>query len=673
MKKGKDKKLIIAIVVSVIAITLVAGITYAVFSYSKSGIKGNSITSGNIVFHYGEGGRSISLENAMPMTEAQGKAQNNYFDFTITSKTNTGTKIPYTVTVKRKGNDSSLDSGIKLYLTEVANNTETDVYLDNNKIVSKYSELATYTNTSLNIDATKNEKVLYKTTVPQNANNYEKNYRLRMWVSDDYNFSQTVTGSCSDPTYTTRETCVAANKDWTDVATSTAKTFTATINVYSEGGATNARNLAQMIREDNTLKTTAPDFTKAEPATIYNAGTFDTTPRSYNKTNAQDNYMTYSASFTLNPTTGRYTLDNPQTCKWSECYNDLIGKYIVNTSGNSTNGLSTTSDLFGLYKVTSETTQNTLYAVYDSYSTTYDNTNSGFYSMNVTDGYGGADGTTYYFRGEVNNNYVQFGISPTGKYIGRFNDYPNYVVGIYGTLEECQHGSAYGMGVDYCDVEVPAGGPMLWRVVRINEDGTVRLILNDPLSLSNGYTEDNKFNDTYNNYMSMYYSNSNLKGGVTNWYNTTITGEDRQKVATGNYFCEAAKVKCTDCDDTAGSATMTSVDSYTPDLKCITDGNSKGLVNASAALITYDEVVLAGGYLNEHNPNYYLSLDSEWWTMSSSGVYQNRAAAWRLNNGPGDLTELGVINYQALRPVINLKADVTATGTGTISDPYVVD
>ena len=89
-------------------------------------------------------------------------------------------------------------------------------------------------------------------------------------------------------------------------------------------------------------------------------------------------------------------------------------------------------------------------------------------------------------------------------------------------------------------------------------------------------------------------------------------------MATGNYFCEAAKVK-SDSAYTTGSATMTVYNSYTPDLKCETDGNSKGLLNNSVGLINYDEVVLAGGYRSKNNPNYYLYQNYYWWTMSPAG------------------------------------------------------
>ena len=68
-----------------------------------------------------------------------------------------------------------------------------------------------------------------------------------MWLSDttgDVSYNQDVTGVCSDTTYTTREACVAAHKDWTDTATSTMSEFTVTINVY--GFANEASNNANI-------------------------------------------------------------------------------------------------------------------------------------------------------------------------------------------------------------------------------------------------------------------------------------------------------------------------------------------------------------------------------------------------------------------------------------------
>lgn len=87
-------------------------------------------------------------------------------------------------------------------------------------------------------------------------------------------------------------------------------------------------------------------------------------------------------------------------------------------------------------------------------------------------------GTSYYYRGNVTNNYVQF-----GKWA---DDTPDVVYGFYSSnedgsipsfntfssLEECRNDSSY----NNCTVVSLKGKPMYWRIVRINGDGTVRLV-----------------------------------------------------------------------------------------------------------------------------------------------------------------------------------------------------
>ncbi len=90
-------------------------------------------------------------------------------------------------------------------------------------------------------------------------------------------------------------------------------------------------------------------------------------------------------------------------------------------------------------------------------------------------------GTSYYYRGNVTNNYVQF-----GKWA---DDTPDVVYGFeqsnsdidsdsipsfntFSSLEECRNDSSY----NNCTVVSLKGKPMYWRIVRINGDGTVRLV-----------------------------------------------------------------------------------------------------------------------------------------------------------------------------------------------------
>ncbi|MCI5677739.1 MAG: prepilin-type N-terminal cleavage/methylation domain-containing protein [Candidatus Faecisoma sp.] len=226
-------------------------------------------------------------------------------------------------------------------------------------------------------------------------------------------------------------------------------------------------------------------------------------------------------------------------------------------------------------------------------------------------------GTTYYFKGAVENNYVKF-------------------------------------------------ADKVWRIVRINEDGTMRLITQDNVISSQ------KFNSAYNTYDKMYYTNSEIKTAVENWYKTNISDKGfDEKVVNGNYFCEQAKVVY-NTNYTAGSATVATKDNYTPSFDCTTDGNGKGVVSGKVGLITIDEVLFAGGVIGS-NSNFYLKNGSAYCMMSPAGfyTYNDYARAWGVVSA-GRIGDFHVASNYGVRPVINLSADTLVTGSGTSSDPYVV-
>ena len=230
---------------------------------------------------------------------------------------------------------------------------------------------------------------------------------------------------------------------------------------------------------------------------------------------------------------------------------------------------------------------------------------------------------TYYFRGNVDNNYVSF-------------------------------------------------ASFTWRIVRINEDGTIRMIMQDGINNNTKYI----FNSNYNNYTYMYYSNSAAKTTLDNWYNDNIGSNSdlSSKVVSGNYFCEQAKVKYSS-SYTSGSAIMTVYTSYVPNFKCETDGNGYGLVNTNVGLITYDEIAYAGGYYGFDNDKIYLNNNSDYKSMSPAGVdsYSARISGSRFNTKPTSIADYYVFNADStLRPVINLKADTQFTGNGTLDNMYMV-
>ena len=112
---------------------------------------------------------------------------------------------------------------------------------------------------------------------------------------------------------------------------------------------------------------------------------------------------------------------------------------------------------------------------------------------------------------------------------------------------------------------------------------------------------------------------------------------------------------------------MATDDDYTPTLQCITDGNGKGLVNASVGLITEDELIYAGMTLRGSSPEFYFASQS--WIMSPAG-FDSVAKIWDSYCGSFDIKEAD--DYEWFHPVINLKSDTKAlydASTGT----YIVE
>ena len=226
---------------------------------------------------------------------------------------------------------------------------------------------------------------------------------------------------------------------------------------------------------------------------------------------------------------------------------------------------------------------------------------------------------TYYFRGNVENNYASF-----------------------------------------------AG--QTWRIVRVNEDGTIRIVMQDGINSNANIA----FNSNYNNYTYMYYTNSEAKTTLESWYQANIGSKAdlAKNVASGNYYCEQAKTKA-ESSWISGNANMILYSSYTPDFKCATDGNGKGIVNANIGLLTYDEVVYAGGYCNQINSNYYLYNSTYFLTISPAGFDGSYARVWDMFAGP--LSGPYVSSVRCLRPVLILNADTKiSSGDGTKENPFTI-
>ena len=171
----------------------------------------------------------------------------------------------------------------------------------------------------------------------------------------------------------------------------------------------------------------------------------------------------------------------------------------------------------------------------------------------------------------------------------------------------------------------------------------------------------------------MYYTNSQVKTTLESWYQTNIGSKQdlAKNVATGDYYCEEAKAKYYD-SWTAGSATMTTYNKYTPDFKCSSDGNGKGVVSASVGLLSYDEVVYAGVHINFSGGKNYLYSDYRYWTMSPAGYFNYSSIIWTITPSSMYFYTANSVNI-ILNPVINIKSDTQISdGDGTKENPFTI-
>ena len=208
-----------------------------------------------------------------------------------------------------------------------------------------------------------------------------------------------------------------------------------------------------------------------------------------------------------------------------------------------------------------------------------------------------------------------------------------------------------------------------WKIVRINEDGSIKLLLNDLLTSNNIYNSGN------DNYTYMYYSNSDVDDGikraVDTWYSDNLKGYESYIADTE--FCEQFKVAYDKNFTTANKVTVPIYENYTSNFKCSTDGNGKGVLTSKVGLLTYDEAIHAGMYPNKNN-NCYINSDFPYWLMSPSGVGNNRVGVWFFYSNSSSIQDfyVGYTSRIYIKPAISLNPDTIITGQGTADDPYIV-
>ena len=285
-------------------------------------------------------------------------------------------------------------------------------------------------------------------------------------------------------------------------------------------------------------------------------------------------------------------------------------------------------------------------------------------------------GTSYYFRGAVNNNWVKFGKDSTGKDI-------------------------------------------YWRIIRINGDGSIRMIYTGttaPTSstatvMTGTGTQINAttyaFNSSYNKaeYVGYMYTEgeqhgnstpSTIKTAIDNWYAGT-TLKDNVLVSQDQIFCNDRTASTSDVAySTTNYTTLTSWTSTgatyyygaygrldkskSPILTCptasdkftVNKSNGNGALTYPVGLITADEVAMSGGVYGTSNSFYYLYTNQYYWSGSPYTFYRSSSAPEFLVHSTGRLREDFVSSDLGARPVVSLSSKAKLSGNGTYSNPYTV-
>ena len=291
-------------------------------------------------------------------------------------------------------------------------------------------------------------------------------------------------------------------------------------------------------------------------------------------------------------------------------------------------------------------------------------------------------GTSYYFRGAVKNNYVEF-------------------------ANKC------------------------WRIVRVSGDGSVKLILHNdnPTGVANpcdaannsasaafarysGETYKSAYNTNYNDnaYVGFKYgtvgagdyalthANTNKSTILTNleaWYEKNNL-KNYEKVIADTVWCND-KTNVTDAtfnpygySNVNGQGYAKNITYYGATQRLISTSNSAGgtgpslkcngelsKINSKVGLITADELALAGYAYAQNNKTTYLqenATDTYWWSLSPNYFNGYSAYVWYVYGSIGSFDNFNdVFNTNGVRPSISLKSTTNVTGNGTSEDPYIIE
>ena len=310
-------------------------------------------------------------------------------------------------------------------------------------------------------------------------------------------------------------------------------------------------------------------------------------------------------------------------------------------------------------------------------------------------------GTSYYFRGAVDNNWVKY-----GKYTKDMYNCNN------GTISNTDTGNS-------CIKIASKGDDMYWRIIRINGDNSIRMIYSGvtpptestkvikttDTSLGNSPFNQNKGSAEYVGYMYEIgkqhgtSQSSDIKTYLDNWYaNYTDLNKTGTKI-TDQIYCNDRTASTSDVAySTTNYTTLTSwnstgttyyygaygriVKDNKPMLTCAVDSdrftvnkiNGKGnsALTYPIGLITIDELEMAGNNWSESNTNYYLHTGAYYWAGSPYEFSGSISYEFGVSDD-GFLNNRAVTDDNGVRGVVSLSSESKLLGSGTYNDVYTVN
>ena len=659
---NKKKKIILAIVILLVTITVI-GVSYAYWILSFSSVNPNKVATSCLSLSLTNEKNDINLTKAYPISDAEGKKLTPY-SFTITNTCDLF--LSYTVNLEVL-NDSTMPYK---YIKAMVNN----------EAITNLNALEDNTTT---LDNVSTSKILAKGTL---GTDDSADYNIRLWMDEDVTVNDTDSMNTTFLSKVTigaqRSTYIPSEQGYTTLADA----------ILANDYQTTPEISKQKIAAKQT-----PDFSKTAPILIWNeskatslSSTSSTMPHpdlvAQKDTDARFKNLSASAvllpigsSYTFNSETGKYDITNVQQVDPTTLTYGGATKYYYCNTGYSTSSSDVisiwknTSDCSSIYEITGAsitdgtetgsggTSIKTRTYNLKGYAMTQseresDKSDKGLYQMEDD------DGISYYYRGSVNNNYVKYA-------------------------------DAY------------------WRIIRINGDGSVRLLYAGTTANASGFGLNIKswvkFNTKSDNpaYVGYMYgstlntsyektnvneNDSNIKKELDNWYKTNILGTSNESVIADAGFCNDRSLSSGDGYSATGSNTYYGpysryYQTKQPTLKCAQTNdlftlstNTKGnkALTYPIGLITVDELMLSGyadGYINK---SAYTYSTSHYWNLSSSAfnVFALMANGFALSS-EGYPHGYQYVTYGfGVRAVINLSSEAQISGgIGTSSSPYEIE